>query len=99
MMILRIVGILFIVLAGFTFYRDIGQGCEFTSITLGQLWYDVSPSTLLMTQTIIERYIWPPLWNEGLSILLFLPAWTVFFGVTGMILFVLGLFVRRRASK
>ena len=99
MMILRIVGILFIVLAGLTFYRDIGQGCEFKSITFGQLWYDVSPFTLTMTQTVLERYIWAPLWNEGVLILLFLPAWTVLFGVIGMILFVLGLFVRRRASK
>lgn len=64
-------------------------------ISLGQLWYDVSPDTLNLSQAVTQRYIWPPLWDPGALWLLEKPAVAVF-GVLALIFIVPALMRGRR---
>ena len=54
----------------------------------GELWYRLDVASLNLVQAVIERYIWPPLWDPVLSSLLHLPALVVP-AVPGLVLAVL----------
>ena len=41
---------------------------------LGELWFKLHAGSLNLIQAIIERYLWPPLWEAGVAPLLHLPA-------------------------
>lgn len=41
---------------------------------LGQLWFDLSPGTLNLSQAIVQRYLSPAIWDPGIQSLLALPA-------------------------
>lgn len=57
-------------------------------VTMYDLWAKVSLGSLEFCRYIVERYLWPPLW-QGISVLLAQSAWLVF-GVVGLILVGLG---------
>jgi hypothetical protein len=46
-------------------------------MALGSRWYGLSPGSLNLSQAIIERYVWPPLWNPGITTILLWPAWAL----------------------
>jgi len=48
---------------------------EFRS--LGALWYQLDSGSLEFSQAIIQRYLWPPLWEPGVTSILLLPAWVL----------------------
>lgn len=52
--------------------RDPDKGLQFRPA--GELWYRMDAGSLGLVQVVIERYIWPPLWDPVLSSLLQLPA-------------------------
>ena len=52
--------------------RDPDQGLQFRPA--GELWYRIDVGSLNLVQAVIERYLWPPLWDPVLSSLLHLPA-------------------------
>ena len=64
-------------------------------IALGQLWYDLSPSSLNLVQAVVQRYIHPFLWDP---IIVTVLLWWAF-----AVLMVLGLLILslsgRRAQK
>lgn len=69
---------------------------EWQAIPAGKLWFDLHKDSLQLIQPVIERYIWPPLWNPVLFTVLQWPAWAVL-GVPGLVLaLVPGLRGRRR---
>ncbi len=45
---------------------------------LGQIWYDLDRASLNGFQVLIERYVWAPLWQSGVSTVLQWPAVFVF---------------------
>lgn len=53
----------------------------------GELWYRLAPSSLNLLQAIVERYIWPPLWDPAIVGILQLPALAVF-AVPGILVLV-----------
>ena len=57
---------------------------------LGQTWYTLHVESLNLAQVLLERYLWPPLWNPGVVTLLQWPTWMVFAGLA----IILGLFAR-----
>jgi hypothetical protein len=57
---------------------------------LGQTWYSLHVESLNLAQVLLERYLWPPLWNPGVVTLLQWPTWVVFAGIA----IVLGLVAR-----
>lgn len=63
--------------------------------TLGEIWYAVDGNSLNLTQTLIERYGPPWLWQSVVSPLLVWPAWAVL-GAGGLIFGMIGRGGRRR---
>ena len=40
----------------------------------GQLWFELDRGSLNLVQAVIERYVWPPLWDPVIAGLLQMPA-------------------------
>jgi hypothetical protein len=88
--ILGVFGVLFLVAALWPAGREAialaGAGHQF--IPLGQLWFEIDPPSLNMTQAGIQRHVSPRLWEALLQPLLEMPAWPVL-GGTGLVLLLL----------
>jgi len=61
---------------------------------LGELWFLLSPDSLNLLQAVVQRYLWPWLWDPAAVWLLRLPSWLIL-GLVGL---GLRLACRRRAS-
>lgn len=75
-------------------YTWLDQG-SYHIVKAGELWYRESPGTLNLSQAIVQRYIYPPLWDDVVVPMLLAPAWLVF-GVPGILLLIL---CRRRNRR
>ncbi|MDX1710674.1 MAG: hypothetical protein R3316_06005 [Rhodovibrionaceae bacterium] len=99
-LIVRIIGWLFVALALVVLGLDIaasgGEG-GFKLVPLGQLWFELHSSSLNLVQAVIERYLWPPLWQSVLFPIVQLPA-AVVFGALGLAILLLSL-IRRRPPE
>lgn len=101
MFLLRLIGGLLLLLAlgilGWDAYRYAAAGgsAPFRPAAGGELWYALDPGSLNLTQAVIERYLWPPLWDPGLLSVLLWPAAAVLAGL-GILLYLLGTAGRRR---
>lgn len=58
-------------------WRESGH---FAPILFGQLWYDLSPPSLNLAQVVVQRYLWPPLWDGAIVRLLLWWAFAVLMG-------------------
>ncbi len=72
------------------------QSGHWAPLLFGQLWYDVSPPSLNLAQVVVQRYVWPPLWDGGIVRLLLCWAFAVLMGA-GVLLVLLFRPRRRRA--
>ncbi len=91
-LLVRLLSLLFLVAGFAVFFVDLGamiDGAPFSFMPLGRLWYALGPGSLNLTQAVVERYIWPPLWDPVLITVLQWPAAAVL-AVPGMGLLVLG---------
>lgn len=70
---------------------------EFAFREGGALWYSLDPGSLNLVQAVIERYLWPPLWDPALLSILRLPAVPLFLG-SGVLCLLLARLGRRRRS-
>lgn len=62
---------------------------------LGELWFRLDPGSLNLTQAVVERYIWEPLWDPAIASVLQLPAVPAM-AVPAAVLIVLCILRRRR---
>jgi len=103
MFLLRILAIVFWVLAVLTFALDLLETAEqgtFVTTVLGTWWYNVHPPSLNVLQVFFERTIsLPSIWNPGITTLLLLPAWVVFAGLAFLLTMISRLFGRRRLLR
>jgi hypothetical protein len=60
-----------------------GAGHQF--IPLGQIWFEIDPPSLNMTQAGIQRHVAPWLWDDVVQPLLEMPAWPLLAGL-GLVL-------------
>ena len=98
MIVGRIIGWLFLAAAAAVLVWDVVLWVDagaFPATVLGQHWYNLDRSSLGLFQVVIERYIWPPLWQPVAWILL-RPTWLVF-GILGLAL--VAIFRRRRRRR
>ena len=58
-------------------WRESGR---WAPILLGQLWYDANPPSLNLAQVIVQRYLWPPLWDGAIVRVLLCWACAVLIG-------------------
>ena len=87
----RILGWLLLLAALGALGYDLAQlyhGAGFGLSPLGQIWFDIDAPSLNLVQAVVERYIWPPLWDPGITTLLLWPGVLVFL-VPGLLLVVL----------
>ena len=62
---------------------------------LGELWFKLDAASLNLVQALIERYLWPPLWDSGVAPLLQVPA-VLAFAAPAALLLLLCLLLRLR---
>ena len=96
--IVLFLGVLFAIAALAVLAMDLAgmvEGSGFAAVPAGQLWYDIGPGSLNLTQAVIERYIWVPLWDPALLTILQWPA-TLVLAIPGVVLLALALRLRRR---
>ena len=97
MIVGRVIGWLFLAAAAAALVWDVVLWVDagaFPATALGQHWYDLDTASLGGLQVVIERYIWPPLW-QPVSWILLRPTWLVF-GIVGL---ALALVFRRRRRR
>jgi hypothetical protein len=59
------------------------------ALTMGSLWLMVSARSLELVENLIQRHLWAPLWDFGISPVLIAPAWA-FFAVLGSLFIAFG---------
>jgi len=77
MIVLRLLGWLLLAAAAVALAADIQQwraGEAFHLAALGELWFRLDRAGLNLVQAVIQRYVWPPLWDPAILDLLLLPA-------------------------
>jgi hypothetical protein len=67
-------------------------------ITLGQLWFDLSRSSLNLVQAVVQRYIHPFLWDPIIVTILLCWAFAVLMVLGLLILTLSGRRARRRSG-
>ena len=68
--------------------KSLGEGA-LSMTPLGQHWFNLSPGTLTLAQSAIEKHVSSTLWDPVIITTLLAPAWVVF-GVLGLILHIVG---------
>lgn len=53
---------------------------------IGDIWYNLHASSLNLVQAMIERYLWPPLWDPLMTTILLWPAGFTYL-ITGLVMF------------
>ena len=96
MIVGRIIALLFLGVAAVALAADLVSWVwerRFAATALGQRWFDIHSDSLGLAQAVIQRYVWPFLWDPIITTILRWPAWAVF-AVPGLVLWIL--FRRRR---
>lgn len=60
---------------------------------LGQVWYEIDAASLNLAQAVVERYLFPELWDPVITTFLNWPAWVLPFALAA----ILALVTRPRA--
>lgn len=84
----RIIGWILVIAAVAVFARDILASIDSGSLALmstGELWFRLDNGSLNLVQAVIQRYVFPSLWDPVIVTILIWPA-TIVLGVPGMIL-------------
>ncbi len=87
--ILRLLGLFALALAVITAVLDVTRTIADSApvITpLGTDWFNFSPSSLNLSQAIIQRYVHPVLWDPVFVKILLMPSWAVFAILAGLLL-------------
>jgi hypothetical protein len=56
--------------------RSLQQGA-LAPQAVGELWYLIDPASLNLLQAVVQRYLWPWLWDPAAIWLLRLPSWLI----------------------
>ncbi|HZU90255.1 MAG TPA: hypothetical protein VE993_13450 [Stellaceae bacterium] len=66
-------------------WRESGR---WAPLLFGQLWYDLSAPSLNFAQVVVQRYLWPPLWDGAIVRLLLCWAFAVLMAVGALLVLV-----------
>ncbi len=99
MIVLCVLGWALALSAGFVLGAEVvsfaGTG-KYHIIAVGELWFELHPGSLNLSQAVVQRYLHPWLWEPAIVTVLRAPAWALF-GVPGLAL--IGLWVVKRKEK
>ena len=88
MRVCRIIGWILVVLAIATAGHEVFAWLiskSYKAFAFGQLWYLVDRASLNIFQAVIQRHVWPFLWDGVITHILLAPSWVVF-GVPGLLI-------------
>lgn len=77
----RLLGLLTLALALITAVLDIARSIADSALIttpLGKDWFELSVSSLNLTQAIVQRYLHPMIWDPVIQTILQMPSWLVF---------------------
>lgn len=78
----RLIGLSLVLLAAAILVIDLVSGLSGAAmlgfVSLGDLWGRLSAGSLNLVQAIVQRYLFPALWDPVLVTFLLMPAWLVF---------------------
>jgi len=86
--VVRLLGAILVVAALAVAAVDLSDGAGPLASSAGELWYRIDPGSLNLTQAVIQRYVWPELYDPALLTVLLWPAALVL-GVPGAVLLLL----------
>jgi hypothetical protein len=90
MLIVRVLGGLLLaaslVAGGADGLRSLERG-EIKLQTIGDVWFDISPTGINLVQAIVERFVHPVAWDPAAVFFLQMPASIVLFGIGLLVLF------------
>ena len=70
--------------AGWEVWRYFDTGA-YVIVAAGELWYALGRGSLNLTQSVIQRYLHPALWDPVIVTVLLAPAWAIL-GAAGIAL-------------
>jgi len=85
---LRLFGFILIIAAFYALWMELSIFLDtgvYESALVWAYWYTFSPGSLNFIQGIIERYLFPELWDPVIVTILLCPAWVVL-GVPGLLI-------------
>lgn len=95
-MILWAIGFFFLtaslLLLGYDLTR-LGSDGDFQFTALGDYWFALHRGSLNLMQAVIQRYLWPVLWDPIITWVLLRPAWVISLVVSAA--FLMPAYVRR----
>ena len=90
MIIGRILGWLFVggafVILGYDLLQFLGSQ-SWNAVLLGELWFKLDPGSLNLMQAVIQRYLFPALWDPIIISVLLWPSWLISLLIGGVLLF------------
>ncbi len=80
MLVWRLIGWLLCLAAAAVLISDLGallSSGRYAPLVLGELWAMIDRASLNLVQAVIQRYVWPWLWDPAIVAVLLLPVWVV----------------------
>ncbi len=99
MIVVCVLGWVLALSAGFVLGAEVvsfAESGDYHIIAAGELWFELHPGSLGLSQAVIQRYLHPWLWEPAIVTLLRAPA-SALLGVPGLAL--IGLWVVKRKQK
>lgn len=100
MIVFRLIGWLLLIGAAVTLGADLLSYLDldiWKSTPAGQVWFNLSPNSLNLSQAVVQRYLLPFLWDPMITWILLQPAFAVL-GVPAIVFIFLGHKQKRRAK-
>ncbi len=95
-MTLRAIGYLFLAISLLLLGYDLtslGSDGDFQFTALGDYWFALHRDSHSLMQAVIQRYLWPILWDPAITWVLLQPAWVISLVVSAA--FLLPAYLRR----
>ncbi len=89
MLIVRVLGGLLVAASLVIFGSDLLRSIERSEvdlITVGGLWFQISPTGINLVQAIVERFVHPLLWDPMIVFILQLPAGVLLLAFGGLLM-------------
>lgn len=99
--VFRIIALICLALALMALGGEIVKSLEakaWQPLALGQIWYMAHSDSLNLVQAVVQRYLWPPLWDPVAIEFLRWPASAIFAGLFVFFELIARLFRRREGG-
>ena len=95
-----VIGLLLLILALLSVAYEVWATADggFRSMAAGEIWFRLHPSSLNLSQAIIQRYLHPGLWDPVIIGALQWPAWSILGAPAAILMVLFGPWTSRKAK-